>query len=355
MSNDAIKTSGRATLKEIAELAGVSVSTASLVLSGKGAARRISREVETRVREVALRRDYSPNLLVRSMQRGRTHVLSFYSAFGHRERGDLYMDRLSTAVEQAAGIRGYDMLVHCDYSRPVEEAYGRLNGGRADGLLYFGPQEDDPLLPLLRSSRLPTVLINHADEAGVLSSVREDMEGGMQQVAQALLQQGHSRIAAIASFPGNRSDAPARIAALRSYLQLAGIPIPERWIIPLFRESVHTPESALRFLMSEPTPPTALFCWHDRVGYELLEVCERLGIAVPEQLSLIGYDGLHWPSTARHVLASVDVSLDTLAEAAVGLLDDLIQGKAEAPVRQVFPVSFLGGDTLTAPLPDKEV
>src|SRR5439155_25572927 len=94
---------GRSTLKEIAWEAGVSVSTASVVLSGKAAQRRISRAVQRRVQEVARQHDYSPNLLVRSLQEGRTHILSFYNAFGHRHRDDLHMDRLSTAIERAAG------------------------------------------------------------------------------------------------------------------------------------------------------------------------------------------------------------------------------------------------------------
>src|SRR5438067_338234 len=116
MSEITTKKNGRTTLKDIALLAEVSVSTASLVLAGKGAERRISAEVELRVREVARQQDYSPNLLVHSLQQGRTHVISFYSAFHNRERNDLYMDRVATAIERAAGQRNYDVLVHCDFS-----------------------------------------------------------------------------------------------------------------------------------------------------------------------------------------------------------------------------------------------
>src|SRR5258708_29080359 len=87
---------GRSTLKEIAREAGVSVSTASVVLGGKAAQRRISHAVQRRVQEVARQHDYSPNLLVRSLQEGRTHILSFYNAFGHRHPDELYIDPLAT-------------------------------------------------------------------------------------------------------------------------------------------------------------------------------------------------------------------------------------------------------------------
>ena len=331
--------SGRSTLKEIARLAGVSVSTASVVLAGKATVRRISPEVERRVREVAAQQDYSPNLLVRAMQQGRTHVLSFYSSFGHRDLNDLYMDRLSTAIERAAGACHYDVLVHCDFSRPADEMYRMLNGGRSDGLIFFGPTGAHPLLRLLRSSRLPVVLLNQVDEEGVLSSVSDDMQDGMRQVADELVALGHRRIGAVIGLhPG--PDALPRVAALRARLAAHGISLPDEWLIT---------EREVGTLLTRPEPPTALFCWHDRAGYATLEECERLGIAVPEQLSFIGYDGLQWPSTSPHVLASVDVDLDTLAEAAVRLLDRLIQGEVEAPACRVFPVKLSRGTTLAPP------
>lgn len=347
MSEPTATKSGRVTLKDIARLAGVSVSTASTVLSGKGAQSRISAEVERRVREVANQHDYTPNLLVRSLQRGRTHVLSFYNAFGSHSRGDLYMDQLSSALMRAAGQRGYDVLTHCDFTRPVEETYRLLNGGLADGLIFFGPNTGGSLLPLLRTSRLPTVILNQVDEEGVLSSVSDDLRDGMRQVVEDLTRLGHRRIAALAD--RTHTDAAARIEALRAYLALHDIALPERRVVPVYAGDPLRTEEALRFLLGDPEPPTALFCWHDRVGYEMLEACERLGIAVPDRLSLVGYDGLHWPSTSQHVLASVHVSLDTLAERAVRLLDEIIVGEAAAPVFQVYPISLSPGTTLAPP------
>src|SRR5690242_16805077 len=133
------RTQRRPTLKEVARQAGVSVSTASFVLTGQSKKRRISGEVSERVRGVARERGYVPNLLVRSLQRGRTHAISFYNAFGNRFLDDLYMDRVSNVVEFAAGARGYDVLVHCAGRRTADEVYRLLAGGFSDGLLFYGP------------------------------------------------------------------------------------------------------------------------------------------------------------------------------------------------------------------------
>lgn len=334
----------RTTLDEVARRAGVSRTTASLVLSGKAGNHRISEQTRQRVKEAAQELDYSPNLLVRSLQRGRTQVLSFFNAFRLRTVNDLYMDRLSTAIERAAGKLGYDVLVHCDFSRPPEETYRFLNGGRADGVLLFAPLPDDPLLPLLRRSRLPVVLINARDEAGILPSVRDDMESGMKQVAQTLVSLGHRRVCAIIEEGSDFRDAVPRVRLLQKYLRELGVDLPEHRIASYWSE----PHGVLAHLMSQPEPPTAVFCWRDWLAYRILEDCDQLGIEVPAQLSVIGYDGLHWPATTRHIAASVHVDLDALAEAAVNLLHRYITGEQETYADVTIPVQIQQGTTLGA-------
>jgi DNA-binding LacI/PurR family transcriptional regulator len=340
---------GRTTLKEIAQLAGVSVSTASLVLSGKGSERRISAEVEARVREVARQKDYSPNLLVRSMQRGRTHVLALYNAFQRREVGDLYMDRLHAAVERAAGELGYDLLTHCDFRRSEEEVYRALNGGLTDGVIFFGPHRADPLLRLLRASRLPTILLGHHDDEGILPSVADDMPEAMRRLTDTLVAMGHRRFAAI-SDAGN-PDSAARIAVLRARLDAHGLELPEDRVLPVpTGGGPLRPDTALSRLRALPRPPTLLFCWHDRIGYQMLEACEQSGIAVPEQLSLVGYDGIRWPSISPHFLASIEVPIHEFALDAVRFLDDLITGRAQqTPLIRNVIVSLNPGTTLAPP------
>ncbi len=335
----------RTTLDEVAKRAGVSRTTASLVLTGKASNHRISEETRQRVKEAARELDYSPNLLVRSLQRGRTHVLSFFNAFRLRTVNDLYMDRLSTAIERAAGKLGYDVLVHCDFSRPPEETYRFLNGGRADGLLLFAPLPDDPLLPLLRRSRLPVVLINARDHEQILPSVRDDVESGMRQVADALVRLGHRSVAAVVEEGADFRDAMPRARLLQQYLREQDVDLPDHRI----RSYWSAGGKLLADLLAEPDPPTAIFCWRDWLAYRLLEDCDHLGVEVPAQVSVVGYDGLHWPATTRHIAASVHVDLDALAEAAVDLLHRYITGEQEAYADIAIPVQLHGGTTLDAP------
>lgn len=349
METRRLKTRGRATLSEIAKDAGVAVSTASLVLSGKAKQQRISHDVITRVQAAAVKRDYSPNLLVQSLQCGRTQILSFFNGFRNRNLDDLYMDRLTTALERSAGRLGYDILVYCDFSRSEQETYRNINGGRSDGLFFFAPQSSDPLLPYLRESRLPIVLINRSDTEGVLSSVQPDLTMGIRQIAEQLVALGHRRIAAITHIPGGNPAGPERVALLQTFLGAHGVTIPSEWVLPALDQRPTDAEAALRFLMNEPNPPTALFCWHDRVGYQILEQCAAQGISVPERLSVVGFDGLHWPAATPHTLASASLGLDVMADAAIRLLDRLIREQEETAVQQILPVTLAMGTTLAEP------
>lgn len=332
--------SGRITLKEVAARAGVSASTASLVLTGKAEGRGIPAETNERVRRAALDLNYAPNLLLRSLRRGRTHVVSFYNAFRHRFVRDLYMDRLSAAVEYAGGNYGYDVLVHCNFSRKPQETYQFLNGGLSDGVMIFAPQPEDPLLGYLRRSDLSAVLLNARDPLGQFPSVADDSDEGMRLVADALMERGHRRIAIFVT--DGYPDALKRAGLLRQLLAEHGVDIPEHRVIGFVEDRTQT----LADLLKEPDPPTAIFCWHDRVAYWALESCEELGISVPDQLSIIGYDGIHWPAVTSHIAASVLVDLEHLADQGMRVLDLYIQGYDGPLIEEDLPVAFSPGTTL---------
>ncbi|MGV3614693.1 MAG: LacI family DNA-binding transcriptional regulator [Fimbriimonas sp.] len=339
------KQAGRATLIEVAARAGVSATTASLVLSGKAQDRRISEEAHARVRLAAKELNYAPNLLTRSLRRGRTHIVSFYNAFRNRESHDLYMDKLATAVEYAGGALGYDILAHCRYERSPEETYQFLNGGLADGVLLFAPRQDDPMVALFRRSNLPVVLLNSRDSEGVIPSIADDGAQGMALIAQALADQGHTRIAAITGEGPQVRDASHRIRLLQERLRDRGIDLPDARIY----DSGDDFTELVARIMGETPRPTAIFCWHDRVAYRVLEACDQLGFSVPHDVSIVGYDGLHWPSSTVHTATSVHVDLERMAVRGMQLLDQIIQGYEGPLLEEVLRVTLTTGTTLGPP------
>lgn len=334
----------RSTLHDVARMAGVSTSTASSVLAGNSNHRRISEDTRTKVRGAAQELGYTPSLLHRSMRRGRTHVISLFNAFRKRASGDLYLDRLSGALEEAGGELGYDILVHANFRRDAQGTYDFLNGGFADGLVLFGSTADEPLLPLLRGSTLPTVLVapRHLDPE--FSTVIDDEEMGMRLIAEALLDFGHRKIAAVVGQRGGMLDPTGRLRRLRKELALRGVEFDERNIL-IYDDS---PRDTVRALLAIKPRPTALFVWHDGNAYRIVEECEAQGIRVPQDLSVVGYDGIVWPCKSPHVVASVAVPLEAMAQTGVALLIRLIDGEA-GPFTATLPVQFSPGTTLGPP------
>jgi LacI family transcriptional regulator len=336
----------RITLKEIADLAGVSLSTASAILANKARERRISDASVRRVQEIARVHDYTPNLLVRSLRNKRTNTLSFYSGYGPRDADDLFLDRILGQLQLAAGEARQELLVHCDYSRPVEATYHKLKGGLSDGVLYYGPQENNPLLALLRRSSLPTVILNRADDESQLPSVAPDFADGMRQVADLLLAQGHQRIAAVEPELSYDRLGVRRSEMLKAELATRNVALSETLT---YGADVAEVASDIVRITSGPDPVTALFCWNDTCGYKALDLCLTLGIDVPGQLSVVGFDGLRWPSRSHLTLTSVRLPLDLIAREAVAVLQERIDNPGVERVVRTLPVTLLQGETIASP------
>jgi len=174
--------------------------------------------------------------------------------------------------------------------------------------------------------------------------VVEDVSDGMRQIAAHLVTQGHRHIAAIVTPPEKRNDSWRRARELRNALRALGVDLPDDRIVPIWNEVDLAP------VLDRPDPPTALFCWHDRIGYAVLEACDRRAIRIPDELTLIGYDGLHWPSTSPHILTSVAVDIDATAIQAIRILNAQIQGANLPEQTRLLPVLLEPGTT-SGPVP----
>lgn len=333
----------RVTLAQVAERAGVSVSTASSILNGRSSELRIAEETRLRVTGVANDLDYTPNLLVKSLKSGRTNVISFFNAFRTRTRGDLFMDRLAALIEVAAGDAGYDVLVHTNFARSPEETYQFLNGGTADAVILFAPFADDPLLALLRGSRLPTVLIFSSDPSGTIPSVSDDPESGLGTVAKRLVELGHHRVLPLIEIGPSVRDAEIRIKTLRSALESLGVELLEPTAVE--PDSKQLAED-LPAILADANQPTAIFCWRDFLAYRVLEACNELNWEIPKRFSVIGYDGIHWPASTPHEATSVVADIEELALQTFRLIGELVNGST--PEQKVLRVKtdLLLGSTL---------
>jgi DNA-binding LacI/PurR family transcriptional regulator len=369
---------GRPTLARVAEHAGVSVSTASLAFSGAGP---ITPETRDRVLAAAAELGYSgPNPLGRQLRSGRSGIIGVVIG---DQPGRAFRDPVSVQVldglMQVLGERGLGVLLvpgkDRSASAPCTDPAGHDAGstpsvapvdplvesaGMDVAVLVWGVLTDDPNLAALQRRGVP-VVIGEGHEVEGAPLVRIEDRAGAAEAVRHLQDLGHTRIAEIA-LPFGRGERSGPVDAMRLALadrtparnRLAGVrdavdPV-ITWETPASLVE-HGRDAAMEILgqwVPESERPTAIFAHSDLLAAGAVIAARELGLNVPEDVSIAGFDGLDLPWLSPDVLTSVHQPLRekgaALARAVVGVL------AGDAPAEQVMPVRLVQGTT-TGPAP----
>jgi LacI family transcriptional regulator len=306
----------RVTMHQVAAEAGVSVSTVSKVINGRYG---VARETVDNVNQVIERLGYEASLVARSLRNHRTNVIGLLVA----DFEPFSVEVLKGAADAIHGS-GFELVAYSSGGR-VDEHVGwerrylsRLMGTLVDGAVLVTPTVTDvpfdgPIVavdPHTGSSRLPTVTADNLQ--GARLGVRH------------LLELGHTRIGMITG----RADlvsAQRREQGYREALQAAGLPVDEA----LVRNGAFEPEPAhvaARELLTLPEPPTAIFAANDLSALETLEVAAELGVRVPDQLSVVGFDNIPESALADPPLTTVEQPIRRMGHDAIEMLTTLIRG-----------------------------
>ena len=331
-----------ATIRDVARLAGVSRGTVSRVLNDQP---RVDPQTRVRVLQAIADLDFSPSMLARGLSIGRTHSVGVVVPFITRPS---IVERLR-GIEGALSTTPYDLIVFNVETRQRRDSVLRdlTRGERVDGIILVGLSPDDAMAASADRPGLPTVLIDshHPRFSRVITN---DVEGG-RQAARHLIELGHRRIAFLGDTPPMAFTYPAsrlRYRGVRMALRSAGLDLPDRYTI--MRDPGRTRARELtRELLAGPMPPTAIICASDLQAIGAREAARDLGIAVPEQLSIIGYDDLDIAgylglTTIRQPLFESGVSGARL------LLGQLSTGNRQ-PVREVLGIELIARSTTGPP------
>lgn len=313
-------------IKEIARLAGVSKSTASRVISGKGYA---SPEVRARVLSVVEQLQYKPNAVARAMVAKRTHDIG---VIVFRDRPPIVSHplygKLIDAILAAAEARGYSVFLKTDQEMSLRSTDFLLER-RVDGLILISRLRKN-VIDYIKRFNVPYLMVNGStDDPDVLHLVSRDEEGG-DRAAVHLYERGHRRYFVIAGPQEHRSHA-LRLAGFRGGLERLGAEAVD---------VVYSPESnfdsGARLLEAnwqafEAGGYTALFTTNDMLALGALKVLQAKAVAVPGRVAVMGFDdivhaGMHTPA-----LTTVRVDTDGIGRGAVEMLDRLIRQEEDLP------------------------
>jgi LacI family transcriptional regulator len=318
----------RVTLREVAKAAGVSINTASRALNDKPA---VSPYTKARVLEAAQRLGYRPNRLARALRYNKTRTLGVIV-------GDIanpYFSMLVRGVEQTAREFDYSVILQGtdeDLEREKEAIEVAL-AEQVDGILITPTQRSEEAIRTLFDSGTPFILMSrHFHDLETHYVIMDDQRGGFI-ATEHLIQRGHERIA-ILNGPIHISSAAERYAGYMEALQQYGLDVDDGLVI----KGCLTMEDGYRAALSlidGPNRPTAIFAFSDFVALGVFRAANELGIVIPDELAVVGFDNTIFGLCTRPPLSSVGGSPEELGKTAARFLLELLTGKRPNTVTRV--------------------
>ncbi|MFI6060212.1 LacI family DNA-binding transcriptional regulator [Streptomyces sp. NPDC051286] len=321
----------RPTSRDVARAAGVSQATVSLVLGGKWRGR-VSEATAARVRAATQDLGYRPNLAARSLRLGRTRTaLLVVPALTNEFFARVYTGAAAVAAEHDFGVVLYPSP---DGTGPARDPFASARAA-LDGVIASSMAAD--ALDALRGADLPLVMLDSDPaDTGVAARVNLDIADGMRQVTDHLLTLGHRRFLHLASAIDSWTFA-VRAGAVRDTLR--GVPGTSVQTVPAALD-VRAGREATEQALSAPGPrPTAIICDDDILAAGACKAARRLGLRVPDDLSVTGFDDLALATAVEPELTTVQLPAEQVGERGMTALLSVLDGcpveSGSLPVRLV--------------------
>jgi len=315
-----------ATIKDVAKRAGVSTTTVSHVINKT---RFVAEETRNAVWEAIKALHYSPSAVARSLKVNHTKTLGLLATSSEAP----YFAEIIEAIENHCFAQGYTLILgnaHNDLQK--QRAYlSMMAQKRVDGLLVMCSEYPDDLLQMLEENRnIPMVVMDWGASRGDFTDTVQDnaFQGGYL-AGRYLIERGHRDIGAI---PGQleRNTGGGRHAGFLQAMQEAGIAVRAEWIV----QGDFEPESgyqAMQQILSQKQRPTAVFCGGDIMAMGAICAADEMGLRVPQDISVIGYDNVRNARYFTPALTTVHQPKAQLGEKALEMLLDRITSKREEP------------------------
>ncbi len=325
------------TSHDVARRAGVSQPTVSRALRGDG---RIADATRARIEQAAQELGYVPSEPGRSLSTRATHQIAMVADL----ENPLYPTLVGPLHDRFAE-HGYRMVLLAERGDD-QVTYARLLDKSVDAAVLTTSLLDSSLSQLLLDRGLPFVELNRRSGLAGARSLTADNIGGAQSCGELLAGLGHRRIGVILG-PKRTSTGQDRETGFRRALRTAGLSLAKAHVS---RGSFAYADGVRGFteLMNAPTPPTAIFCGNDTVAVGALNAALQLGVDVPAEVSIVGFDDLPIASWPCFQVTTVRVDLASMARAAADALVAVLAGTPIAPVA-AYPTELVLRRTHAAP------
>ncbi len=321
-------------MRDVAERAGVSITTVSHVVNET---RPVSDELRGRVLAAIQELGYQPNTLARSLRRGKTHTIGMIIP----DNANPFFAEVSRGVEDTSFEHGYSVILcNSDGDLDKELLYTSvLAEKRVDGIIFVAAGVSTEHIRDLQAQRIPLVVVDRDIPDVAVDSVLTDNARGGELATRHLLELGHRRIGCITG-PSDVTPSADRVTGYRRVLEAFGVPVDERLIV----KGDFRCESGYRTthsLLAMGNPPTAIFACNDMMAIGVICEALELGLRVPGEVSVVGFDDVRLASFTNPPLTTVAQPKYEMGTVATRLLIERMHDLDMPARRRVFDVSIL--------------
>ena len=313
----------QATIVDVAREAGVSVATVSRVVNGNYP---VKQETKEKVRMAISRLNYVPNVQARELNTRKSSTIGVVVPGLH----NMFFAEVIDGIEEAVRQEGFSFLLSCAKNDPVQEmqAINTLVARNVSGIIVISPNTKNISESFYEElvQRVPLVFINGYHRIKGVSYVGNDEQLGCQSALEYLAELGHK---AIMFVRGDNSDSyDIKEETYREFMTKRQN-LHEDYILNIGEgNGVETVDSAMEALLRKlpELKPSAVFCCNDLMAVGALNACKRLGLSVPRDISLMGYDNIALSRLVEPKITTMDQNMFQLGESASRLLIENIRG-----------------------------
>lgn len=314
----------RVTIHEVAEAAGVSITTVSNVLNGHPDS--MTEATRLRVQDVIRTLGYRPSGVARNLVHRRTATIGLVLA---EIETPLFLKGLGL-IEPRARREGYNVLVcHASSADDERHAVDLFLEKEAEAIIFLSASErwSDDHLAVLKSSSIPTVLVNRATRHPEFDQINWDNGAGVTAAVHHLAGLGHTRIAHLLG-PARREGTTQRLEGFRRGLEDCGIVLNERYLRSAdYTASTDEWAHSTHELLELPDPPTAIIASDDTVAAVCMQTIQSVGLKVPQDVAIVGIDDQDFCRYLYPPLTTIRLPIAEAGERAIQIVLDRLSGK----------------------------
>ncbi|EKF41499.1 transcriptional regulator [Nitratireductor indicus C115] len=316
-------------IREVARRAGVSTATVSRALNNPDS---VSATLRARIHATIDEIGYIPDASARALSSRKTRTIG---AIVPTIDNAMFAQGLQ-ALQTYLATKDYLLLLATnEYDLEVELKQARNLVSRGiDGLILRGDQRHDDLRRMLLTQKIPFVNVGVYEPEKPYPSIGVNNTAAGRRIARHLMELGHRRVAIVAALQRNNDRAQARVSGVLDVLAANDAVPPDRWHLQV-NYKLDDARQAARVLLTGADRPTAVICGNDVIAYGVMLEAIKLGIEVPAQLSVVGFDDLEWSRHLRPSLTTIHMPTDEIWVRAGEYLVEHLSGGAPIMHREI--------------------